>query len=93
MGHWFCKVHAAQYNKAWNFANMTGEVETIVRHDTVWDNPSGPSEQAHLSTPSCAATSKTRLAPSKGIAARTTLARHRQRSWKPMCTEPLQSSP
>ena len=41
---WFCKIHAAQYNKAWNFfADMTDdEVEAIVRHDTVWNRPSWP---------------------------------------------------
>lgn len=41
---WFCKPHAAQYNKAWNFfAGMTDdEVEAIVRHDTVWNRPSWP---------------------------------------------------
>ncbi len=41
---WFCKVHAAQYNKAWNFFdNMTNEeVEAIVRCDTVWNRPSWP---------------------------------------------------
>ena len=41
---WFCKIHAAQYNKAWNFfAGMTDEeVEAIVRHDTVWNRPSWP---------------------------------------------------
>ena len=41
---WFCKVHAAHYNKAWNFfADMTDdEVEAIVRHDTVWNRPSWP---------------------------------------------------
>jgi len=52
---WFCKLHAAQYNKAWNFfANMTDdEVEAIVRHDTVWNRPSwpigtGPAVQAFM---------------------------------------------
>ncbi len=41
---WFCKAHAAKYNKAWNFfADMTDdEVEAIVRHDTVWNRPSWP---------------------------------------------------
>ena len=41
---WFCKLHAAQYNKAWNFfADMTDdEVEAIVRCDTVWNRPSWP---------------------------------------------------
>jgi len=41
---WFCKEHAGQYNKAWNFfADMTDEeVEAIVRHDTVWNRPSWP---------------------------------------------------
>ena len=41
---WFCKPHAAQYNKAWNFFDeMTDdEVEAIVRHDTVWNRPSWP---------------------------------------------------
>ena len=41
---WFCKTHAANYNKAWNFlAHMTDEeVENIVRHDTVWNRPSWP---------------------------------------------------
>ena len=41
---WFCKTHAAQYNKAWNFlADMTDEqVEAIVRYDTVWNRPSWP---------------------------------------------------
>ena len=41
---WFCKSHAAQYNKAWNFfADMTEEeVEAIVRYDTVWNRPSWP---------------------------------------------------
>lgn len=41
---WFCKVHASQYNKAWNFfADLTDdEVEAIVRHDTVWNRPSWP---------------------------------------------------
>ncbi len=41
---WFCKQHAAQYNKAWNFfANLSDdEVEAIVRHDTVWNRPSWP---------------------------------------------------
>lgn len=41
---WFCKVHAAHYNKAWNFfADMSdAEVEMIVRHDTVWNRPSWP---------------------------------------------------
>ena len=41
---WFCKAHAAHYNKAWNFFDdMTDdEVEAIVRHDTVWNRPSWP---------------------------------------------------
>ena len=41
---WFCKAHAALYNKAWNFfADMSdSEVEAIVRHDTVWNRPSWP---------------------------------------------------
>ena len=41
---WFCRTHAAQYNKAWNFlADMTEEqVEAIVRYDTVWNRPSWP---------------------------------------------------
>ncbi len=41
---WFCKIHAAQYNRAWNFfADMTDrEVEAMVRHDTVWNRPSWP---------------------------------------------------
>ena len=41
---WFCKLHAAQYNKAWNyFADMTDEeVEAMVRYDTVWNRPSWP---------------------------------------------------
>ncbi len=41
---WFCKAHAAQYNKAWNFLeDMTEEeVEAIIRYDTVWNRPSWP---------------------------------------------------
>jgi len=41
---WFCKDHARQYNKAWNFfEGMTDhQVEAIVRHDTVWNRPSWP---------------------------------------------------
>lgn len=41
---WFCKEHAAQYNRAWNFfADLSDdEVEAIVRHDTVWNRPSWP---------------------------------------------------
>ena len=41
---WFCKVHAAEYNKAWNFfAAMPDDVvAAIVRHDTVWNRPSWP---------------------------------------------------
>ena len=41
---WFCKDHAREYNKAWNFfAGMTDDqVEAHVRHDTVWNRPSWP---------------------------------------------------
>ena len=47
---WFCKVHAAKYNKAWNFfANMTDdEVEAMVRNDTVWNRPSWPIGTGHI---------------------------------------------
>ncbi len=42
--HWFCLIHARQYNKGWNYyTGMTDdEVEADVREDTVWHRPSWP---------------------------------------------------
>ena len=42
--HWFCLIHARQYNKGWNYyTGMTDdEVEADVRLDTVWHRPSWP---------------------------------------------------
>ncbi len=41
---WFCREHAKQYNKSWNyFLGMTdAEVEADVREDTVWHRPTWP---------------------------------------------------
>ncbi len=41
---WFCREHAKQYNKSWNyFIGMTDdEVEADVREDTVWHRPTWP---------------------------------------------------
>jgi len=41
---WFCRQHAKQYNKSWNyFLGMTDdEVEADVREDTVWNRPTWP---------------------------------------------------
>ena len=42
--HWFCLLHAREYNVGWNYyAGMSDdEVEADVRRDTVWDRPSWP---------------------------------------------------
>ncbi len=42
--YWFCLVHVREYNRAWNFyAGMNQhEIESEVRHDTVWQRPSWP---------------------------------------------------
>lgn len=42
--HWFCLDHVRRYNAGWNYYDgMTdAEVETDVRHDTVWHRPSWP---------------------------------------------------
>lgn len=42
--YWFCLPHVREYNQAWNFyAGLTQlEVETLNRHDTVWQRPSWP---------------------------------------------------
>ncbi len=38
---WFCKVHAREYNRSWNYYEgmSDGEVEADVRKDTVWQRP------------------------------------------------------
>jgi hypothetical protein len=40
--YWFCLEHVRTYNAAWNYyAGMSdGEVESEIRHDTVWQRPS-----------------------------------------------------
>jgi hypothetical protein len=42
--HWFCVLHAREYNVGWNYyAGMSDdEVEADVRQDTVWHRPSWP---------------------------------------------------
>ena len=42
--YWFCLTHVREYNRAWNFyAGMNKhEIESEVRHDTVWQRPSWP---------------------------------------------------
>lgn len=42
--YWFCLIHVRDYNKAWNFyAGMDqDQIESEVRHDTVWQRPSWP---------------------------------------------------
>ena len=42
--YWFCLAHVREYNRAWNFyAGMNQhEIESEVRHDTVWQRPSWP---------------------------------------------------
>jgi hypothetical protein len=42
--YWFCLAHVREYNRAWNFyAGMNPhEIESEVRHDTVWQRPSWP---------------------------------------------------
>ena len=39
--HWFCKEHAREYNKSWNYYKgmSDDEVEADVRRDTVWRRP------------------------------------------------------
>ena len=40
--YWFCLEHVRAYNTAWNYyAGMSdGEIESEIRHDTVWQRPS-----------------------------------------------------
>lgn len=42
--YWFCLEHVREYNRAWNFYVGMNEqqIESEVRHDTVWQRPSWP---------------------------------------------------
>ncbi len=42
--YWFCLEHVREYNRAWNFYSGMNQqqIETEVRHDTVWQRPSWP---------------------------------------------------
>jgi hypothetical protein len=42
--YWFCKEHAREYNRAWNyFAGMSAdEIEQERRKDTIWQRPTWP---------------------------------------------------
>ncbi len=42
--YWFCKEHAREYNRAWNyFAGMSAdEIEQERRRDTIWQRPTWP---------------------------------------------------
>jgi len=42
--YWFCKEHAREYNRAWNyFAGMSAaEIELERRKDTIWQRPTWP---------------------------------------------------
>ena len=41
---WFCKVHAREYNAAWDFCRGLGQaqIDSMIRHDTVWGRPTWP---------------------------------------------------
>jgi len=45
--YWFCKEHAREYNRAWNyFAGMSAdEIERERRKDTIWQRPTWPFSQ------------------------------------------------
>lgn len=42
--YWFCLDHVRAYNASWNYyAGMSStEIETCIRHDTVWQRPTWP---------------------------------------------------
>jgi hypothetical protein len=42
--YWFCREHAREYNRAWNYcAGMTEQdIEKAIRLDTVWRRPTWP---------------------------------------------------
>ena len=42
--YWFCKEHAREYNRAWNYyAGMSAEeIERERRRDTIWQRPTWP---------------------------------------------------
>jgi hypothetical protein len=42
--YWFCKLHAREYNRAWNyFAGMSAEeIEQERKRDTIWQRPTWP---------------------------------------------------
>ena len=41
---WFCKVHAREYNAAWDFCRGLGQaqIDSMIRHDTVWGRSTWP---------------------------------------------------
>lgn len=41
---WFCKQHAREYNAAWDYCRGMGqgEIDRIIRSDTVWGRPTWP---------------------------------------------------
>ncbi|MCA8926568.1 MAG: J domain-containing protein [Alphaproteobacteria bacterium] len=47
--YWFCKEHAREYNRAWNyFAGMSAaEIEQERRKDTIWQRPTWPFSRGH----------------------------------------------
>lgn len=42
--YWFCKVHAREYNTAWNYCEgmSTEEIDRLVRSDAVWGRRTWP---------------------------------------------------
>ena len=46
--YWFCKEHAREYNRAWNYyAGMSAEeIERERRRDTIWQRPTWPFSRA-----------------------------------------------
>ena len=41
---WFCLKHVREYNRCWNFCQGmdAGQIEDLIRTDTVWERPSWP---------------------------------------------------
>jgi hypothetical protein len=41
---WFCLEHVREYNRCWNFCRGmdAGQIEALIRADTVWERPSWP---------------------------------------------------
>ena len=49
--YWFCKLHAREYNRAWNYcAGMsTDQIEQERKRDTIWQRPTWPFAQGDIS--------------------------------------------